>query len=517
MDFEKILQEIVLFLNEANGDRRQQVLQESAERIMYDYVILNREGAFYRQLEEALCQDTELYTLVLSTIWFITQDGRCLDIVDDLILDGAFDLFTSANLCFQLTSIRFRDEKLVVDYRKQRDIQRELMERFETEYPVVPEYIPYEERHPKRIVVETDCINGYYHAPTRVVMEMCRVLQEELGYEVFLLVNMSGMERKRMEQFWLFPYVRNYKKSLDGSFSLSYQDCKISGYQLSVNTDSIGELQEILTRIREWKPLCIWHIGGSEFLHDIYRGMTTVLSMPCTDGFSVSEAQVMISYMQSGSEQVQKQEQYIQNQNQKLLPIQIAAEYKVQEKKYKKSEFGFSEDAFVLCIVGNRLDDEISQSFIDMLEDVVLANERIAIAVIGQCYHVSFPAIPETRVKFLGFRKDLLDVIKMTDLFVNPPRKGGGGGAIRAITVGIPVITLPRCDVANTVSEDFFVQSLDEMGQCIQRYCDDSGFYMSQQQKVKELFEMRGRINSAESVGNMLVQVKEWLQNGEIV
>ncbi len=516
MDFEKFLQEIVLFLNEANGDRRQQVLQESAERIMYDYVMLNKEGTFYRQLEEALCQDTELYTLVLSTIWFITQDGRCLDIVDDLILDGVFDLFTSANLCFQLTSIRFRDEKLVVDYRKQRDIQRELLERFETEYPVVPEYIPYEERHPKRIVVETDCINGYYHAPTRVVMEMCRVLQEELGYEVFLLVNMSGMERKRMEQFWLFPYVRNYKKSLDGFFSLSYQDCKISGYQLSVDANSIGELQEILARIREWKPLCIWHIGGSEFLHDVYRGMTTVLSMPCTDGFSVSEAPVMVSYMQSGSEQVSSQLNVLRESGQKIVDVKLIIEHKEQGKNYTKADFGLPEDAFVLCIAGNRLDDEMTPAFISMLEDAMSENDRLCTVIIGECHKVVLSESFDTRVKFLGFRKDLMDVIKMTDLFVNPPRKGGGGGAIRSIAMGVPVLTLPHCDVANSVDEDFFVQDLPQMKQRIQKYLSDHGYYLQQQKKVLELYAQRSKNRNADSLKGMLDQVGQWLKNGEI-
>lgn len=516
MDLETFLQEIVCFINEANGSRRQEALQESAERIMHAYVILKREGDFYQELEDALRGDGELYVLVLSTIYYVTLDSRCLDVVEDLILAGEFDLFTSSDLCFQLANIRFRDEKLHIDYGRRRQIQRSLLERFEKEYPVTPEYIPYAKRCQSRIVVETDCVLGYYHAPTRIVMELCYLLQEKLGYEVFLLVNMLEMKRERMEQFWLFPYVRNYKKDLDGSFALSYQGCEITGYQLSVGTGNLEELREVLSRIGEWKPMCVWHIGGSGFLHDIYRGMTTVLSMACTDGYSISEAPVLTSFMQSDSEAVNHQIEMIQQNGQKMVNFQLEIEYDGAGRIYRKTEFGFDGDAFVLCVAGNRLDDEMTPSFVEMLERAASKDERIGIAVIGDCKKTLLSGIPSDRVKFLGFRTDLVDVIRMTDLFVNPPRKGGGGGAARSIAAGVPVVTMPYCDVANMVDGDFFVEDLEQMEQAIHRYRTDREYYKQQQSRIQAIQNQKSGNNNAENVKKIMDQVQTWLESGEI-
>jgi glycosyltransferase involved in cell wall biosynthesis len=112
----------------------------------------------------------------------------------------------------------------------------------------------------------------------------------------------------------------------------------------------------------------------------------------------------------------------------------------------------------------------------------------------------------------------LTDVIAVTDLFVNPPRQGGGGGALRALAVGVPVVTYPDCDVSNITGKDFCCHDMSEMQEQMQRYMEDKSFYIAQQQKAREVYQEREKDADSvmDEVQKMLQQVDEWLQRGEL-
>nr|MDE6852798.1 glycosyltransferase [Lachnospiraceae bacterium] len=504
------------FINEANDTQRQDILQREAEKINTYFYSQKDSKELFLMLEEALGDDLELYLLVLSTIYYITEEANCIDLIENLLLRPELDLFVACNVCFQLSNIRFRKVSLNNTYARRRSIQRFLLERYETECPFPVPFLPYEQRNKRRIVIETDLFINELHAPTRIVMETCRMLVQEMGYEVFLLVNVEWMSWKWMEQFWFGPYLINCRKDINGSFTLDYDGLAIQGYQISWRRETVSEMQQLMRELYAWKPLCIWHIGGDSFRHDYYRNLTTVLSMPCTNGYCVSEAPVLVSYMHNDSEQLRESMAYSKEQKQKMVDIEIVYNYKEEGKNYKKSDFNIPEDAFVISIVGTRLDDEMSEEFIHMLYELEEIADSLYYLIIGKCTQKPFLLDDETKVQYLGFRKDLLDVIKVSDLFVNPPRKGGGGGACRALSVGVPVVTLPDCDVSSLVGDAFCCQNLEEMKEEILRYQRDPDFYREKQEKVKEKNEENNAVNNLEYFKMLFQQLEKWLETGEI-
>jgi hypothetical protein len=112
----------------------------------------------------------------------------------------------------------------------------------------------------------------------------------------------------------------------------------------------------------------------------------------------------------------------------------------------------------------------------------------------------------------------LTDVIAMTDLFVNPPRQGGGGGAARAFAVGVPVVTFPNCDVSNVAGTDFCCENFSQMKEQITRYREDKVFYKKQKEKVEVTHRNRMKVseNMTSEISKMLQQVELWLEAGEI-
>ena len=66
---------------------------------------------------------------------------------------------------------------------------------------------------------------------------------------------------------------------------------------------------------------------------------------------------------------------------------------------------------------------------------------------------------------------------KVIDLYLNPPREGGGTSALYAMAAGKPVVTVNYGDVFKNCGDEFAVENLAEMYECIKRYTEDSIFY----------------------------------------
>lgn len=91
---------------------------------------------------------------------------------------------------------------------------------------------------------------------------------------------------------------------------------------------------------------------------------------------------------------------------------------------------------------------------------------------IGECNELKSKLYSENykfNFRFLGFVKDLQNTMSIGDLYLNPPRTGGGTSATYAINNEIPVLTLPNCNVALR-GEEFVCSSLEKFPEIIYKY-----------------------------------------------
>jgi len=134
---------------------------------------------------------------------------------------------------------------------------------------------------------------------------------------------------------------------------------------------------------------------------------------------------------------------------------------------YTRAQFGLASTDFVICIVGNRLNDELDRHFMDFLADVIAIDERIKLLLVGaiseQLQNSLTAALKAESFRHLAFSSDLLGLYRICDLYLNPPRLGGGTSAAFALAASVPVLSLAFGDVANMLPDAFVMQSLAQM------------------------------------------------------
>lgn len=431
--------------------------------------------------------DLQLYCMILSAVYSAAPDMKYMYKVEEIIMTGAFNMNLTAALHFQTYHQRFLNGALD-DYAIRRTLHRYISQRYLKELDANIEMIPYEKRNHKFCVVTTYQLLGERHAPTNIVLSICHHLQNLFGYEVLLIVIGEPIDSKELSSVWTGDFVLPNYTDHWGAYAYNYHNQLIHCYQIDINKASRDDMLSFIGEVYGMRPEFIWQINGLPRMDQIWRSITTYVAMPVTHGHEVSDAHLLARY-QAG-DILPEADAYVEAQGQKAIHFHMSGFGATEEKQdidYSKKGFGIPEDAFTIGVIGNRIEREVTEEFKDVLAKIANRNGRAFFVFVGD-FTQELPEIVECRSLRLGYRKDFLNILKIIDLFMNPKRSGGAGGATRAMHAGIPVTTLPDSDVASFAGEKFVCKDYDEMVEDTLHYITDSNYYNEQSENAKNHF-----------------------------
>ncbi len=365
------------------------------------------------------------------------------------------------------------------------------------------------------VKIERDDLNNDYavviieqflavqHGPTKTALDRCVVLQNELKKKV-ILINTAEC----MSMVGSIPYydctVGGYNAGFLSCETVAWKDETISFYQCTEKMPDFLELRQLLNMILSIKPSTVVLIGGSSILASLVNEYIPVISVGLTQSGIVPSMASFISVEERLLEKCGDLVEKMGRDRSCLIPGRFTFALKTQTESRTRDEFGIDEDEFVITIVGTRLDDEITDQFLDMFEHIVFDKMRILVMgfwnIIDRVM-INHPKIAKN-VLFLGQCNDILSMLELCDLYVNPHRSGGATSAVEAMFKGIPVVTTDYGDVGGVVDEEFKYASYSEMEKAIIDLYNDKELYERQSAHAKELAAMN--MDSAKEFKKML-------------
>ena len=350
--------------------------------------------------------------------------------------------------------------------------------------------IPVEERDPNMVVVLVEQFLNESHGPTKTVLDRCSILQDT-HKKVFLINTAEKLSMAGAIHY----YGANIGSKIDTYMNLNHvnwKNHKIPFYQCENDMPNPDELQQLLNAIKRLKPSSVVLVGGNS----LFAGLANELVPVFTVGTLHSTLAMTLSDYQMLDGRLIPQHQPIIDamgiDKKRIIPGLFTFSLKEQKETVTRSEIGIPEDAFAIAVVGGRLDDEVTDDFLCMLEQC--DTERLFVGLLGKCDHLEEKLIGHEilrdKVKYLGFCEDILSRIEHFDLYVNPLRRGGGTSSVEAMSKGVPVLTVNYGDVAGVVGEDFQCKNYEEMAILIDKYRRDQNFYKKQSQLAKQLADV---------------------------
>jgi glycosyltransferase involved in cell wall biosynthesis len=326
-------------------------------------------------------------------------------------------------------------------------------------------WVPPHERDPDRIIVITNQLLTLAHAPTADCMDYCYLLQTRLKKKIFL-INTADMPWN-LDLPYYEPVRFNHLEEYSKVGTITYKDeGGIAFYQCKQPMPNIKEMRSIVGTVLTQKPSFVLSLGHSNVAPDLCADYITVATMPFGTNLPQARSNLYVlprarkpqdaAFMQQwgiGDEQI------IEAPYTFRLPERTAT--------LTRGGLGLPEDAYVIAVVGNRLDSEVTDAVAGELATFLSAVPQAFVAFFG-----TFPGYASLvarhpqlagRSAFLGHQPDVLAVFEHCDAYYNPPRWGGGSSAAFALAMGVPVLTQDGGDVANIAGPRFHFASADAM------------------------------------------------------
>ncbi|MCI9083284.1 MAG: glycosyltransferase [Lachnospiraceae bacterium] len=334
------------------------------------------------------------------------------------------------------------------------------------------------------VIMVTNQFLGNGHAPTMRTLDYAYTLAEFLQKQVMILNDASF-------HFYPCPWLAqnikpSYVKDYNHIRSIRYKDYEFPFLQIAEYMPDLDAINKMLQQIYRLRPGLVYNVGASCLVADLCSMFTKTVSFPCSTDIPTSMCEYLLlgrELEESDRAQITRLEPY-----QKIIETVVNYQLGESSLKYQRSEFGIGDDSFVVAVVGNRLDAEISEEFITSMEEILNQQDVhfLMIGLINDKVRIQNRITKIEKLHFAGSLKEAGQVIKLCNVYCNPKRSGGGRSSFEALAYGVPVVTLKFGDVYYTCGKEFAVDAYKDFSGRIHRYVTDSAYYEAAKEKALE-------------------------------
>ena len=368
-------------------------------------------------------------------------------------------------------------------------------------------FIPKEQRNQNLIFFFTGQFLSLNHAPTKTALDRCYHLIKTLEKEVILINTREVLTKNGFIPFYNCiggNVIDNYNTTN----SINYKDITLPYYQPQQAMPNLSDILNILQIVQEYKPYMILNIGSYNLTADLCSNLVPSASIATVfSSIPTSMSQFLVTGQVPNNTQLEIQSKY-GIQKEQIIHSQFTFDLKEQTHQFTKKELNLPENKFLGVIIGARLDDEIDDVFIQMLLKSI--DIGLHVVFIGKFssyeqYCSSFETLKINSTN-LGFQDDVLAITELCDIYLNPKRSGGGSSVLEALVKGKPAITLKQGDVYVNATDEFAVDSYEEMTNQLKRYMTDKHFY--EEKSKKALLRSSELMDTAEQLKKLIAAIE---------
>lgn len=369
-------------------------------------------------------------------------------------------------------------------------LYKDIIDEYTRNVSVSLEPIPFENRDKDLIIVITEQFISVAHGPTKTALDRCKAIISKMGKKVLLINTAEVLSNVGEIPFYNMKSGSYMPEKINENFQ-EWKGVQVPYIQCEQNTPNIEMLNSLLNYIRDLAPSRIVSIGGSSVLSNLANKIIPVITV----GLSPADLEYTTTCFQTLSRSVTETDVRMLSElgfnESHVIESVFTSSLKPQTEKITRGELTIPEDAFLIIVVGARLDEEVTDEFLKAMNDVV--SDKMILGFLGYFneYEHKLSKYPKLlkNSRYLGFCKDILSRMEICDLYVNPFRKGGGTSCVEAMYMGVPVVTCEYGDVSVNVGEDFCVEDYEEMKSKVLQYYNDRDFYEIMSEKARKRTE----------------------------
>ena len=400
-----------------------------------------------------------------------------------------FSVNTQYFLFYQLASMLFRFKELDGESKEELwKFYRDIVDAYARYMdPELLTEIPAMQRRKDVVVVITEQFIAIQHGPTKTALDRCKALITKMGKEVLLINDAEVLSQVGQIPFY-GSMAGSYMPEKREETQQYWKGVTVPYYQCDNNMPNYQEVEGLLRKIRAIAPERIIAIGKGGIFANLASRMVPMLVI----GLCPSDLEYTCAKYQALGRKMNEQDaellKHLGYTKEHVIESIFTSSLKPQTEHISRAELGIPENKFLMIVVGARLDSEVSDEFMSMLEELLTPDMYVGFLGTFSSYEAKVKRFSKLKSQsaYLGFCSDILSRMELCDLYVNPVRKGGGTSCVEAMFKGVPVVSVNYGDVAVNAGEEFCVNDYDEMRETILRYYSDKEFYDMKSMRARE-------------------------------
>ncbi|BCJ87829.1 glycosyltransferase [Effusibacillus dendaii] len=346
-------------------------------------------------------------------------------------------------------------------------------------------------RKPKRIAILVGQLLERLHSPTLLTLNYATHLRQYCPeYEIKIFVEDFFLFSN---EEYIFPHMYySFQSKLCESVHQEFLNgFGVDIYYSDPAKDRTNRLREDIEAIIDFEPEVLLVIGNGVTLPgNILYNYYPIIHLSLGDITQSEHADLYLGGADTEKTQTEYR-RYGINKERLYCRHSVGTVFPVSYGHKERKDYGLEEQDFVMVTVGNRLNTELGQDFIDMLTGYLYEQAQAKWVICGQ---TELPLIhddhqellDQKKIIFIEYEDDLPALYRISDVYVDPLRQGGGYSGAMAMNEGIPVLTMQGSHVALFVGKEDSFSDLEAYKNELQRLQKDKTYYASRGQLMKE-------------------------------
>ncbi len=468
------------------------------EKVYSDYMTcseqyrMNEAVRLCKELTRIICSKAEVkdFYFMLSALFKMTMIPEVYyELIQALIDDADLTLENKYFAYCQLAADRFKypvintkESRVLLD-----DLYELIYQGFLVEVKDLCTPIPKDNRISDHVIILVSQVLSLNHGPTKTLLDRCSILSEAMSKRV-LIINTNSVLPEYGEINWFDQKAGNWLNDLSRVESLEWKGKQYRYLQFPRELSQSELSKKMIEIVNRNKPGYIVSIGSESITADICASLVPVLTVTLVPS---ERAQTRTTFQMTGHKIDDEDREWLSRhgfESSHFIEGLFTSDFKPQSSVLTRADLKLPPDKTICIVVGYRLDEEVDESFLDVIRE--LAKNNIYSAFMGKFDRYEKIIMNDILLRDytvnLGFQNDALAVYECCDIYLNPKRLGGGTSVAEAMYKGLPAVTTDYGDVATGVGSDFIVQDYSEMIHQILMLASDREYYDSMSSKAKE-------------------------------
>lgn len=301
-----------------------------------------------------------------------------------------------------------------------------------------------------RISVIVTGLHSRLIASMRLEIGICNELSRR-GYEVVIHV----ADTNYIQDSNRFPVppttVRRNFSTIFKQDHWSLAEPNVTVKYFDVKEDAISRYRRYMNSIHEFHPGFILDFTQDNAIYNTeLKKYYPVITIPLNGYCSSADFDVYIARNISLMKQCNQTFHSIDCKNVYEANVYLPQEMN-EEIQYERCNYGISRKDFLIVTVGNRLDYELTEELQKDMCDLLNNTDHVRWILVGNIKNrlsVLEDLIVSRKVIKWGYEKNLDALYRMCNIYLDPPRSGGGGSVAYAVQVGLPALV---CNVPSDI------------------------------------------------------------------